>query len=100
MEKTTIFNCDSIGVSGTTPVHVKCLDDGSYEARMGIALFGGANMNEYGFKACDYDPFHEKFFDNYAGGIGASAEKAIADMKSEIKGIAESLWANCCITPR
>ena len=92
MEEIVLFTCNNIGVAGTTPVHVKKLDNGDYEARMGVALFGGANMNECGFKACDYNPFHEKFFDNYVSGVGDTEEKAIANMKTEMRDLAESLW--------
>jgi hypothetical protein len=53
---------------------------------------GATNMDEEGFKACNYDPFHERFYDNYAAGDGATEEEAIAAMKADMRSLANSLW--------
>jgi hypothetical protein len=87
-----VYHCQHIGVAGTTAAHVKRKDDGTYEARIGIALMGATNMDEEGFKACNYDPFHERFYDNYAAGDGATEEEAIAAMKADMRSLANSLW--------
>jgi len=92
IEETVIYQCSNIGISGTTPVHVKQLDDGVFEARCGFALMGETNMSEEEFAACDYNPFHENFRDNYSVGIGEDEEKAIAKLKACMKATADSLW--------
>lgn len=91
-EETIIYQCSNIGIAGTTPVHVKHLDDGTFEARCGFALMGETNMSEAGFADCNYDPFHEKFYDNYSVGKGGDEEKAIAQLKANMKYIADHLW--------
>ena len=91
-KKTTIFQCENIGISGTTDVHVRQNHDETYEARVGIALLGITQMDESGFNACNHDPFNEKFFDNYAYGVGETEEEAINAMKRNMRQTAESLW--------
>lgn len=81
-----------MGIASTTPVHVKQHDDGSFEARCGFSLMGVTNMSEKEFAACDYNPFHKKFHDNYSTGKGEDAEKAIANLKTNMKDMADSLW--------
>ena len=93
MKKITIYSCENIGVSGTTPCHLVQLNDNKYEARMGFALMGATNMTEEQFKRVDYDPFHPEFYDNYAVGIGATEEEAIENMKEFLCEVGESLWA-------
>lgn len=51
------------------------------------------NMNEADFAACNSDPFHDKFYDNYASGIGASEAEAIEAMKKHMISMASALWA-------
>ena len=92
-ETITLYRCEHIGVAGTTDVHVKALPDGRFEARCGIALMGYMNMDEAGFKACNSDPFHDLFHDNYAHGIGATEAEALDAMKNDMKSLADSLWA-------
>lgn len=92
-ETITLFKCEHIGVAGTTDVHVKALPDGRFEARCGIALMGCMNMDEAGFKACNSDPFHDLFYDNYASGNGATEAEALDAMKNDMKSLADSLWA-------
>ena len=91
-EETVIYQCSNIGIAGTTPVHVKQHDDGSFEARCGFALMGATNMSDEEFAACNYDPFSDKFFDNYAVGKGGSEEQAIDKLKASMKATADSLW--------
>jgi hypothetical protein len=92
IEETVIYQCSNIGIAGTTPVHVKQHDDGAFEARCGFALMGATNMTDEEFKAVDYNPFHEKFYDNYSVGKGEDEEKAIAQLKANMKATADSLW--------
>jgi hypothetical protein len=89
----TLYKCSQIGCSGTTDVHVKKLPNGRFEARVGIAIMGMTNMDESGFKACSHDPFHDRFYDNFARGLGDTQEEAIASMKKNMKATADSLWA-------
>jgi len=96
MEKEiTVFKCDHIGVAGTTDVHVKLRKtqggNDIYEARCGIALMGSTQMDEWGFKACNYDPFHPEFLDNYCIGRGATQEEAIERLKEDMKDTANSI---------
>lgn len=66
--------------------------DGTYECRIGFALFGSANMDEEGFKAANYDPFHALFHDNYHVGKGTTPEEAIENMKKDAASLYESIW--------
>lgn len=84
--------CENIGVAGTTKCHINQMQDGKYEARMGIAIMGSTNMNDRQFQEAEYNPFHEKFRDNYANGIGDTEELAITAMKDYMRSIANSLW--------
>lgn len=84
--------CENIGVSGTTKCHVIQAKNGEYEARIGIAIMGSTNMNDKQFKEAEYNPFHDKFRDNYAYGIGETEELAITAMKNNMRSIANSLW--------
>ena len=93
MSDEVMFICDNIGVAGTTPCHVKKIDN-SFEARMGIALMGMSNLDEEGFKKCDYNPFHPEFYDNYCCGKGETQEEAIEALKADMKDMANSLWEN------
>lgn len=81
-----IHQCSSMGVSGTTDVHVRETAEG-YEARVGIALLGMVN-NPGG----PDNPFHPEFNDNYASGVGATEEEAINAMKRDMQSISDSLW--------
>jgi hypothetical protein len=88
-----VRQCSHIGIAGTTPVHVKQHESGAFEARCGFAVMGATNMDEAGFKACNYDPFHEKFHDNYAVGLGDTEESAIEALKLDMKTTADILWS-------
>ena len=91
------FHCDHIGVAGTTDVAVKKRKTQGghdiYEARCGIAMMGMTQMDEEEFKACNYDPFHPEFRDNYCEGRGPTPEKAIEALKKDMKETADSIWA-------
>lgn len=91
-EQIIIYQCSNIGIAGTTPVHVIKHDNGTFEARCGFALMGATNMSAEEFAACDYNPFNEKFHDNYSVGKGDDEEQAIAQLKSNMKTTADSLW--------
>lgn len=86
------YICPTPGLSGTTPVTIKKSPEG-FEARMGFALFGSTNMDEDGFRAAQYNPFHDLFHDNFASGKGTTEQEAIDALKKEIADIHESLWA-------
>ena len=95
-EEMIYFPCNHIGIAGTTDVHVKKHKTQGghdiYEARCGIAMMGMTNMDEEEFKACNYDPFHPDFRDNYCIGRGSTQEKAIEELKKDMKDMANSLW--------
>lgn len=88
----TQFICKNIGISGTTPCHVRKIADDQFEARMGFALMGATNMDEEGFKNCNYDPFHPEFYDNFCSGTGPTPEDAVEAMKKDMSDIGQSLW--------
>lgn len=90
-EETTRFKCEHIGVAGTTDVHVKKLPDGKFEARCGIAIMGSTQMDEAGFKASNYDPFHDKFYDNFACGIGATEAESLEALKTDMKSTSDCI---------
>ena len=91
-EVVIIHQCSHVGVSGTTSVHVKRLDDGTFKARCGIAIMGSTNMDEAEFEACEHNPFHPEFHDNWAEGTGATEEEALAALKADMHQTANSLW--------
>ena len=91
-EEKIIYQCSNIGIAGTTPVHVIRHENGTFEARCGFALMGATNMSEDEFAACDHNPFHEKFYDNYSTGKGNDEAEALAKLKSNMKATADSLW--------
>jgi hypothetical protein len=92
MAETILFKCETVGVSGTTPVHVKQNEQGGFVARCGIALMGSTQLDEAGFEACGYDPFHPEFYDNWVEGFEASEAEAINNLKTNMKATANSLW--------
>jgi hypothetical protein len=92
-QNSVYFVDTNIGVSGTTRLAIRKNPDGTYEARMGMAIMGTTNMDEEGFRKADYDPFHELFHDNYCKGVGPTEEAALAALKLDVKGLADSLWA-------
>lgn len=87
----SIHICKGAGISALTEAFIK-EDEGKFVARMGFCLFGSSMMNEEQLAACDYNPFHKDFFDNYVEGTGDSEEEALEMMKNRIKGISCSLW--------
>lgn len=91
-EQIIIYQCSNIGIAGTTPVHVIKHDNGTFEARCGFSLIGATNMSEEEFAACEYNPFHEQFYDNYSVGKGADEAEALAELKTNMKATADSLW--------
>jgi hypothetical protein len=60
---------------------------------MGIAIMGTSNMSEEQMEACDHNPFHEEFFDNYASGFGDTFEEAIDALKKDQQQITATLWS-------
>ncbi len=86
----TAFHCTSIGVAGTTQVFVKKLADGTFEARVGIAILGGTNMKAEELEKAN--PFDESFRDNYATGTGKTQQEALDALVADMKKTSESLW--------
>lgn len=78
-----IFQCSTIGVAGLTDVHVKLHLSGVYEARMGITIMGMQNMTDKELDACDRNPFHAAFCENFAVGLGTTRDIAVQLMKED-----------------
>jgi hypothetical protein len=91
MSEGTYIACHTPGLAGTTPVRINKTAEG-FEARCGIALFGSTNMTEEQFKACNHDPFHAEFRDNYCSGKGATEQEAIQALEKDFKQMHESIW--------
>lgn len=90
------FICHSPGLAGTTPLtiqHSAGLGWERFEARMGVAIFGTSNLDEEGFEAAQFNPFHDLFHDNYVQGDGPTQEAAIDALKKDHRDMHESLWA-------
>lgn len=92
-EEVIVYQCSNVGVAGITDVHIRRIGVDEYEARVGIAIMGSTNMDEAGFEACGYNPFHEKFRDNWASGTGATEAEALDALKADMRQTADSLWA-------
>jgi hypothetical protein len=82
-----------VGISGITSVVCKQQSDGSWECRQAIALFGGSNMSDEQLAACNHDPFHPDFHDNFTWGKGATREAAETALRQNAMEMADSLWA-------
>lgn len=87
-----ISKCSNSGLSGTTLLHFKEHEDGTFEARIGIALLGTTNMDDDGFKRCNSNPFHPEFYDNFCAGKGKTKKEALENLKKDQHSIYESLW--------
>jgi hypothetical protein len=97
----TVYSCGSMGVSGTTPVHVHRIQDAKpgrggrppirdiFEARVGIAIMGHCAETT----TPDSDPFDRRFCDNYARGLGTTEDEAIVAMRADMASMADTLWA-------
>lgn len=86
-----IHQCSHIGVAGTTAVFVKKQADGTFEARVGIAIMGSTNMPWDDLEHAN--PFDDSFQDNYAVGNGRTEEEALSDLKNDMRKTADSIWA-------
>ncbi len=87
-----MFPCSTIGCAGTTQVVIRKEKDDTFTARMGVALFGSTNMDDKGFEEAQYNPFHEKFYDNYVEGKGKTLEESIEAMKKDQKETSDALF--------
>lgn len=83
------YTCDHIGVAGTTEVFTRQMKDGTWEARVGIAIMGMTNMKDHELEGAN--PFDEKFRDNYSIGKGATEQEALDALKADMKSIAQDL---------
>jgi len=63
----------------------KC--DPYYEARQPIAIMGYIALDG------SDNPFHSEFHNNYCRGVGKTKEEALENLKKDLKGISDSLWA-------
>lgn len=84
----THFTCDAAGVSGTTEVHYREIP-GGWEARVGIALLGRANLTPEQLRLLS--PFDPKFHDNYAMGRGSTKGLALAALRRDVALTADTL---------
>ena len=89
VENCAIFNCEAIGVAGTTDVYCKFVN-GRWESRVGIAILGMANMSEEELEKAN--PFDNNFHDNFAVGHGATREESLKDLRNSMKGTANLIW--------
>lgn len=83
-----VIICRHIGCSGVTNTFVRKNDDGRFEARTGVALFGYLQDED----SAGGNPFDDKFMDNYVRGVGATEEEAVADMEKDWKELGDSLF--------
>lgn len=78
--------CSCIGVSKTTEVQVRQLSDGSWEARVGVSLFGAGFNRPEGWPAI-VSPFDPEFAEceNYCKGQGNTEEDALKALGDDLK---------------
>ena len=82
------------GMSLATPVRVRRVGDGKFKARCGIAIFGSTNMSEVELEACDHNPFHEDFYDDFVEGDGLTEDDAMTALNADMRRKADRLWAS------
>lgn len=82
----------ALAFSGTTKIHIR-FQDGQYEARVGFAVMGHTNMDEWEYQACGCNPFHPDFNDNYASGVAPTRRKALYLLVCEMKDNSESFFS-------
>jgi len=80
-----------IGLNGTTPIITQQMPDGSFEARMGIAMFGMTNMKWEDIERIA-DPFSPEWNDNYSSGKGATEQEARDNLSKDFSEMYESIW--------
>lgn len=91
MEKDDItsFNCESVGVAGTTRVVVRRAGD-EWVARVGVAIMGCTNRPIE--ELAGADPFDMDFHDNFAQGRGKTKDEAIQALKADIAELSKGLF--------
>jgi hypothetical protein len=96
----------SRGFAGVTPVCIRELTDKERTmdlkpgekrrpklcARVGFAVMGSTNMYPEEFDACDHDPFHDKFEDNYVEAFGDTDEECVEELKNELNSFSGGLF--------
>jgi len=98
-----VFCCKHIGISGTTEVFARQetftaqtqrgrITYDIWEARMGLAILGTCNTSDEERAACDHNPFHPNWKDNYAKGTGRTQEEAIEALKKDVEEMSNALW--------
>jgi hypothetical protein len=88
IEKVLVYCCSNMGLSFVTDLFGHAREDGKYELRRGVALFGHL-MDE---KSTDGNPFDENFRDNFVSGIGLTSAEAFQDFEKNAKSMCDSLW--------
>lgn len=88
---TTAILTRAIGVSGACPYTIE-KEDGTFEARMAISIMGSYNMKQEELERLKYNPFHPKYHDNFAQGLGETKEEAIKAMMEDCDSISNTLW--------
>lgn len=92
--------CGALAVQGITGIYLRELSDKErvmdlkpgdlrrpkFEVRVGFALFGSYNREN----PVD-NPFHPRFQDNWASGIGNTEEEACASLLADIRGTSEMI---------
>jgi hypothetical protein len=72
--------CKDIGTAYTTPTFL-LRENGTWEARAGIAIMGHTNMSDEDLDRLS--PFDREFHDNYASGTGTTPAEAIKAMHAD-----------------
>lgn len=86
-----IYIDNNIGVSGAKVHWMRSASGKQHWCRMAIAIMGSYNMTDE--KLATISPFDPKFRDNYVEGKGSSKEEALTNMRTEMKVMSDSLWA-------
>jgi hypothetical protein len=86
-----IFSCSNMGISHATPTFVNKTGYRTFEARVGISLFGEwRERSSDGHK--NKNPFSGSFDENYCKGKGVSEKAALEALKLDLEKTSETLW--------
>lgn len=78
-----------MGVTATTKAYVRPAA-GGFEARMGVAVLGQANMKREQLERLT--PFDAGFKDNYIEGSGPTEAEALEKMKEDMEALSKTLF--------
>lgn len=82
----------SQGFSKLTDIFFKLTEVGTVEAKMGIEFMSSDDGVEERLKACNHDPFHENFKENYVNGVGNTREEAISELRKDMQSLENHMW--------